>query len=50
MLRLVFPEGTPHVEGLLAYMEQQTQYKTINKDQWKGFLGFVKQVRWLVSF
>lgn len=44
MLRVVFPEGTPHVEGFTRYMEQQTQ-KTVNKDQWRGFLGFVQKVK-----
>lgn len=45
MLRLVFPQGTAHVEDFSAYVEQQTQYKTVNRDQWKGFLAFVAQVK-----
>ncbi len=44
MLRAVFPPNTPHVEGFTSYLEQQKQYKTMNKDQWQSFLRFVQEV------
>lgn len=44
MLRAVFPANTPHVNGFTKYLEQQQQYKTMNKDQWQSFLRFVQEV------
>lgn len=44
MLNLTL-KGSPHLEPFLEFLQAQTDYKTINLDQWQGFGRFVHEVK-----
>lgn len=46
MLRVVF-RGQPHTDWFARYLKVQTDYKTINLDQWTGFYRFATEVCFL---
>ena len=43
MLSLVMPHSA-HTEPFTEYLTEQTEYKTINMDQWTGYLRFTQEV------
>lgn len=38
-------EGNPHLPPFLKYLAEQKDYKTINMDQWSGWLRFTQEVQ-----
>jgi len=36
--------GNPHLEPFVAFLEKQTEYKTITLDQWQGLGRFTLEV------
>ena len=47
MLSVAMP-NCEHLEPFTEFLQEQTEYKTINRDQWMGFLRFTQQVSlWL---
>lgn len=44
MLSLTMPQS-PHTALFTEYLGEQTEYKTINMDQWTGYLRFTQEVR-----
>ena len=43
MLSLTMPQS-PHTALFTEYLGEQTEYKTINMDQWTGYLRFTQEV------
>ena len=43
MLSIVFSHN-PHVPPFTEFLAQQKDYKTVNMDQWNGFLRFTREV------
>lgn len=43
MLSIVLA-GNPHVPPFTLFLAEQRDYKTINMDQWTGFLRFTQEV------
>lgn len=43
MLGLVM-EDNAHLQPFVEFLQVQTDYKTINLDQWQGFCRFVEEV------
>ena len=43
MLSVAMP-SCEHLEPFTEFLQEQTEYKTINRDQWMGFLRFTQQV------
>lgn len=38
-------EGNPHLPPFLKYLAEQKDYKTINMDQWSGWLRFTQETK-----
>lgn len=36
--------GRPHVQSFLEYLDQQTEYRGLNADQWMTLLDFISNV------
>ena len=43
MLRVTMSHAA-HTEPFVEFLDEQTEYKTINMDQWTGFLRFTQEV------
>ena len=43
MLNIVLA-GNPHVAPFMRFLLEQMDYKTVNMDQWTGFLRFTQEV------
>lgn len=43
MLSVAMPT-CKHLEPFTEFLQEQTEYRTINRDQWMGFLRFTQQV------
>lgn len=44
MLSLVL-QNRPHCRSFLSFLEEQTEYKALNLDQWNAFLRFSEEVK-----
>ena len=47
MLRVTMSHAA-HTEPFVEFLDEQTEYKTINMDQWTGFLRFTQEVSFCV--
>ena len=48
MLQLTMPHD-PHTPGFTQFLQAQTEYKSINQDQWTSFWRFAQEVSMLRS-
>lgn len=44
MLGIAMRPDEPHLEPFCAFLQQQTEYKSVNNDQWMGFFRFCQEV------
>ena len=47
MLQLTMPHE-PHLPGFTQFLQDQTEYKAINQDQWTSFYRFAQEVRLMI--